>query len=458
LTAIFWTLLYALIILLAGCALTVAVMARQRRSIAEIAGLVLLLGVGSAGTLMIVASLLGIAPGRALLIIIAIVAIVVLVMSLRRGRLPQISLPLLQSPVWFNPVSLVPILALAAGNIAVLIVAMGFPLFEWDSFVIWGLKTKVLSYSALTPRPGYFSDLRFNYSHLDYPLLLPMLITGTYGMMHEVNEQLGKVVLPLLYAAQTLLVYSGARLWLGRLGSLLLTVLLICAPTSLQIAGLGNADMALTTFHLGSTLYLVRWIGQRQRCDIILAGVFSVFAALTKNEGMPLAGIAALVAMVFSVFIWQRQTWVDLGIFMLILILGVGLWLMCRAGVPHSDENYPARLTWSVLSQNAGRLPTILRTFLDYLDDPRGWGGLWLLLPLLAMLGFRAFARVDTGALWMLLIMQLGLYVMVYIITPWNVDKLLNVSVARLLMHAAPTAALILAAHWSACRLVPAGD
>jgi hypothetical protein len=78
------------------------------------------------------------------------------------------------------------------------------------------------------------------------------------------------------------------------------------------------------------------------------------------------------------------------------------------------------------------------------------WSGFWLVVPIVAALGFRAFARPQTQALWAMLLIHLGLYVLIYVITSWDVQALMGASLQRLLQHLSQTAALLLAAHWAA--------
>jgi hypothetical protein len=80
------------------------------------------------------------------------------------------------------------------------------------------------------------------------------------------------------------------------------------------------------------------------------------------------------------------------------------------------------------------------------------WGVLWLLILPLAALGWRAFTQLHVLVLWGILLLHLGLYTLMYVITPWDVQALMRDSLHRLLIHVAPTAALLLAAHWAAAR------
>jgi hypothetical protein len=196
----------------------------------------------------------------------------------------------------------------------------------------------------------------------------------------------------------------------------------------------------------------MRWIVRRQRTDLILCGLFTVFAANTKNEGLGLAVILALTIIVLAATAPQsrHKVWMDVAIFLAIGLLGVGVWISWRSGIPHTDENYPARLSWSVLSANANRLGTILSMMASSMANVALWGLLWILLPAIAALGYRALAQTPARVLWALFLLHLTLYTTIYVITAWDVQLLLRDSLDRLLMHIAPTAALLIAVHWAA--------
>jgi hypothetical protein len=335
-----------------------------------------------------------------------------------------------------------------------IITATGIPITNWDSFVIWSMKARIMAAYPLTPRPEYFSNVSASFSHLDYPLLLSMLLAGAYAAMGQFNEQWAKIVLPVLFCGQIMLLYTGARLWLGRLAALMVTLLLIGAPVILSQASICNAEMALATFRLGSVVYLVRWTMRGERADVILCALFTVLAANTKNEGLALAAVTTVVLLGLAMLKFRGgaggKAWCDAAVFVTIVSIGVGVWVAWRAGLPHTDENYPSRLSPAILAANLSRLGVIFQGFGFAMGYRAYWGVLWLLIPILAVLGWRGFAQIPVLALWGILLLHLGLYALMYVITPWDVMALMRDSLHRLLIHVAPTAALLVAAHWAA--------
>jgi hypothetical protein len=443
----FWWTLYLLAMLLTGAAIAAVALGRRRVSAVELTGLMLTLGPAGLASLLLLASLCGVRPGRSIVSIFAAASTVTLLLLWRRKRLLNVALPSDFGRFDLLAIPLVLGLAIAAGYVWAMCAA--FPLLEWDSIVIWGFKAKVLYYSALTPRPWYFTDLRYNYSHLDYPLLMPMMFAGAYGMMHQLNEYLGRLMLAILYIGQLLLVYVGARQFLPRVQSLVIAALVLGAGYNIEQTLMSIPDIIVATFVAGTTIYVLRWIEMRHTGDVVLAALFAVFAGISKNEGLPMAAVTAAVVWGFALRGTRtRQWWKAPAIFCGIIAVGLGVWLIWRAGIPHTDENYPGQLRWSILSANAGRIPLIVSSGLTKMADVSHWGGLWMLMPILAIVGYPGWRSARTIALWVLLLAHLAIYVVVYVITPWEIRELIRVSMDRLLIHATPVAGLIIAAHW----------
>lgn len=448
--ALFCAVYFATIVCV-GCAVSALILRHDRRSIVEIAGLSITLGVGTLSILLLLISLCGQRPDRMVTISIGVLSLLIIGV-LAKSR--AVSLPALptfaRGRVASHFLLVVPLLVLLGGLFICTVISTAFPIFDWDALAIWGFKAKLLYLTPLYPRPWYFDEVRYSATHLDYPLLMPMSLAGAYGTMRQQNEPLARFIFPLLLAGQILILYTGARMFLSRVPALFITAATTCAPLSIQQASLGSADLHLATFIAGAAVYLMRWSRFHSRADAVLAALFSLFAALTKSEGLPLAFILAALFLASWAFSPLRKPARPHPIvFATILFSGIAIWLIYRAGIPHIDENYPAQIRPTVLISNSSRAFPILGHFVRHMSAIRNFGALWLLVPLIALLGLRAFGLVQAKLLWALLLSQLALYWFAYLITPWDFQELIGVTIDRLLMHMAPTAGLIIALHWS---------
>ena len=296
--------------------------------------------------------------------------------------------------------------------------ALSAPPVDWDSFAIWGFKAKVLAHEALRPTPVYFHDLNLSYSHLDYPLMVPFLTAGAYAAMGTVDDQTGKLVSVFLDVLLVPLVYVGLRWKLRRLPAACLAAIPALLPAMFRYAGAGCADLPLTMFYAGSVFYVARWIDRQQREDLILAILFSVFAAFTKNEGLILALINGAVLLGFGLWCGPRRAWLGALAFFAGLLAVDAAWLIWSRGLPRTHEDYGSKLLSPLVVASLPKLKQVIPAMMLKITELRTWGLLWLLTGVMALLGWRAFARRYIQAMWVLLGLHLLVYALVYCVTP----------------------------------------
>lgn len=437
----------AYLLLLLGVGVASASLLSDRRPVAlpEAAGRVVALGAGNLALALFLCSLAGLAPSRAVLAGIAAGSACVVMVRVRTRGLPRVALPTAAVAARMLPIA-VPAAALVA---AVAFHAVAMPMLEWDAYAIWGLKAKVLLHEPLASAPAYFRDATLSYSHLDYPLGLPLLLAGAYAALGAAGEAPAKAVLPLLHAALGLLVYGGLRdrLAPGRAG--VLALLLLGLPALLRWAGSGLADAPLALFHAGVLVHGSRWLDAGRREDAVLAGLFAAHATFTKNEGLALAAVALGGLFVLRV-VRAPRTWLSAGIPPAVWLLASAPWLVWSRALPRTHEDYASRLGPAEVLASAGRLGDVLAVLGAELTAWTRWGGLWLLLAVLAALGFRAFREPRVAWLWAVLLADLAVYGLVLLVSPWRVETLASFALDRLLLHLAPAAVLLIGAHWAA--------
>ena len=207
--------LYLLLIALLGYALLSLIHPSRQLTIIQLIGLGPAVGAGATGLLLFWASLLGFAPSRSVLAIIAVMTLAVLLVMKKKNRLARIKI-LASDWEKGDGWTVMPLAMILAGLTMIAVIALSSPLAEWDAFAIWGFKAKVLTHEALRPTPAYFHDLTLSYSHLDYPLMVPFLTAGAYAAMGTVDDQTGKMVSVFLDVLLVPMVYLGLRWKLRR--------------------------------------------------------------------------------------------------------------------------------------------------------------------------------------------------------------------------------------------------
>jgi hypothetical protein len=201
-------------------------------------------------------------------------------------------------------------------------------------------------------------------------------------------------------------------------------------------------------FYFGSVIYLIRWLRESRRQDLLFCALFSAFAALTKNEGLPLAVVNALV--IAARWLATRRS-IDAsaaGLCGCIFLVMVAPFLIWAQTLPRTDEDYPSKLTVSRIIDNRERAFAIIPAMTGEAMNPHQEGCVWLLLPLAAVLGFRGFRQFEVRCLWFLIVAQLAIYVLIYEITPWDLNALLPLTVDRLILHVTPLAVVLIGLHW----------
>ncbi len=444
-----WLSVYLAAILLMGHVIVSMILRGERRSRVECAGLVLAIGAGGLGQVLLWASLVGFTPGRSIL------AVIVLVFGAKQWQLvwkhqwPWSRAARSEGHSRLDGLCTIAAIAVITGCVVMVSVqAIALPVYSWDAFAIWAFKAKVLLRESLSSRPPYFYDTTLSYSHLDYPLLIPFLMAGAFGAMGEGNEHLGNIVFPVLFLALGFQMFGALRWKIDRPRSLLLTALMMSIPTVMNWAGAGIADVALILYYTGSVFYFLKWMEEQRRADLILTILFSVFTASTKNEGFALALILGGFMFLFAASARNKAKLADFLFFTVGFMVLQSPWIWWSRAIPRTHENYGGRLRLSVVIENWDRMSVIVGEFLKQAWTWPRWGGVWVLLFLVAILGYRGFGRRFVVVVWLLLISQLGLYALIFVVTPWDVRELLGSALDRVLMQTLPSVVLLVGFHW----------
>jgi 4-amino-4-deoxy-L-arabinose transferase-like glycosyltransferase len=309
------------------------------------------------------------------------------------------------------------------------------------------LKAKVLAIYPLYPRPAYFTNLSLSYSHLRYPLLAPMISAGMHAMTGSLDD-LCKTISLLLYPSMGLVVFAAVKRINGTTAALTAAALLACLEPFCRYGGSGSAEMAVTAFYACSLLCILRWRENKDRGYLVLAAIFSGWMAWTKNEGLALAAIDAIVVAASGPR-EQRRKSIAAGVTLAAIAAAIYLpWILYSWGLPRTDEDYAGRFASTQIFSNLSRLGTILAGFGKELIDWEDWGLFWVIAVGLALAERRRFRNPQVAAIGVLLVLHVAAYVPAFLVTNWRLEELLSVTLDRLLMHAAPAAAILIGVLW----------
>lgn len=418
---------------------------------AAVVGLAVAIGAGATSYEMFLLSVAGLRPGIAAVSGLCAAALLVLWVLARRSNLVRIAPPNL--PVRRHEWALAVLVALPCAWLAA--DALRVPLHNIDAIAIWGLKAKVLAHETVRSS-AYFHDPALSYSHQDYPLLVPFLTATTYGLRGATDEPLGKLANWGVFGALVLLVYAGVRRNLSRPSSLVLLVLFVLSPSVLSQASGGLADPALMLYYAGSVVFLLAWLETDDTAHLRIGCLLTAFLLFTKNEGTALAAIHLAVFGLAARRSRGTRAALALASHAALVVLLMLPWFVFRAGLPKTHENYGALLRPARIVDQIDRVPEILGFLGRTLVDLRLWGGLWLLLPIAWLLASKPGPSRAAGVLWACLACHLAVYVLILVVTPWDVRELLSAKAYPLSLQASPVLLLLLSVYWG--TLMPPMD
>lgn len=451
-SAAFWCALYLGMLLIVGYG--VVVWLASDRSGLEIFGQAACLGPAVTGWWLIAWSLLGHTPSLAsvsALCGLAVVSVVCAVLFRRR----RIFAPAVgqQIPLWIQIVTLLVVLS-GAGLVGR--DALIAPTDEWDAFVTWQLKAKVLASQPLAPRPDYFSNKNLSYSHLRYPILYPMICAGAMEAIGSDKTGLEKSPALLLYIGMAAAVFGGLRRMRGGRIACWATILFCTLPRLPQLGGTGTAEMALIAFFVCSLDNLLLW-NQRGRSDaLILCALFCGALCWTKNEGLAMGAINLVLVFLAGEgrSLWRRS--IATAAFALIVAAIYLAWPIYTRGLPRTDEDYASLLTVPDVIHHLDRVPMVMRALLAGTIYVPHWSLFWLTLVVLQLFAIKRSRNRAVAILWSGIILQAAVIVAAYcVVTIWDVKELLAVSGDRMLLHLTPPAAFLIGLLWPGPQATP---
>ena len=304
----------------------------------------------------------------------------------------------------------------------------------------------------------YLSDTSRNWSHPQYPLMIPFAELWIYQWLGRADHEAVKILFPLFYLTLLALACGAVRRAVDTRVALAAGAALGVMPplTLLPGAASGYADVPLAAAAAGTVSFAYLALKSGARDAAILAGLMAAVAAWTKIEGLVIAGsVAALVALARALQppLERRLGVVDcLAVAMIpAVLLAPWLWVQQAYGIAAADF-----VTMNVSNGFAGarRIPVILDLVARELLRPGHWGLLWpawLMATLLAV----TRRRTDTTAMFLIgvVAVPLAMYVIPFMYSSWaDAGEHVKTALPRLLVPLAPIAlvftATVLSREW----------
>lgn len=343
--------------------------------------------------------------------------------------------------------------------------SLTMPLSGWDAWFIWFVKARAFFLDG-SVNAAFLTDPAYVQDHPDYPLLVPLAVSWIYTALGSAQEEAGKIIYPLQFAALLSVFHYGVRRITGsRTIGLLFTALLSVTPIVLvHAAGFpvqidsaytgkdltGYADLALSSYFLGAGFFIYLYAREGRGPFAFIASLMLAMGAWTKNEGLTFALLGFLIIAVSALLKQGKgRDLRTLGLALVPLALFILPWSMYKAFYGLGSE-YVQNMGPGVFFSNLTRFGQIIPYMAGFMFLKPGVMGLvWWAWAASTVLSFRRIISADTLALHSLILGQLGIYVFVYIITPVDLKWHLETSFDRLLLHLVPLGMLAAALQLS---------
>ncbi len=337
--------------------------------------------------------------------------------------------------------------------------ALALPLSGWDAWFIWFLKGRAF-FVDRTVSNGFLTNSLYAYDHPEYPLLIPLSIAWVYTAIGHVSETAAKVIFPLqFYSMLAVFYYFTRRLW-GRSAGLIFTALLSLTPIVLIHSGgfpvkigvlyagdfVGYADLTIAMYFLSACAFFYLYTQEGRTPQVILSGLFLALGAWTKNEGLAFAALGFLGILIY-LMTGKKGWWLKAAVIAAILMLFIAPWSVYKMGLGLRSE-YTGNMGLSVFFGNIGRLRLVTARMVEYMF---GYVALynftWWLYGASFIFNLRGLARKPLLILNAMLLSQLVVYALIYVISPNEINWLIQTSLDRVLLHLTPLSMLIAAVN-----------
>lgn len=453
------------VLVLAGMTATghlVMVGARLRFTVSPLADVAIAFLVG-AGTITLVTFWISLLlPAWALSISIGVLAVALAVAvglvalqaarsaSAAAGALRAGARLLLRAPWWAYPAA-----ALVLVDLGLLVTGILRSEVGWDGLFVWGIKARYFFLSGGVPQP-YFTDLSREWSHIDYPFLLPISEALVYRAAGTPDERLIMVVIAAFVLCLVVLLHELVRTARGEGMALTAVLLLLTLPAIWSFAEQGMADLPLAVCLLAGGGLVARWLERPARLRQLLLGAFLMTLAVwVKREGLMVwlaAGIAVGLWSLAASVRARRLLWRPVLCYLAPATVLVP-WLADLYLHHVVDRNY-VRPSLAWLVQHGDRLPVLAHALEAQLTRAADWGVAWLLLAAVLLLNPPLRSAGRALLLWLLVAHLLSLP-FIYTFSTWvpYTDHVAS-SIDRLVLQVVPLALLLLALNFPRLRVL----
>ncbi|MCX5686478.1 MAG: hypothetical protein NTW09_03350 [Candidatus Omnitrophica bacterium] len=298
-----------------------------------------------------------------------------------------------------------------------------YPMYEWMSRSIFGIKAKVL-YESKSIYDKDLLDKEFVVEHPEYPLLIPMLEDWMYTCRNSSDDRFGKGFLPFLAVGFLCSIYAIQRKFCTQLHSLIFTALYATLYTFVYRASCGEADAPLAFYYFLAGSYILLWIRFKIYPYLVSASLFTAIAMFSKLEA---SGFFAILSgcLAISLFLDKglglKKKFTALCAYTIPVFAILIPWMMYKRLLPTTDVIFTAKdifnpNVFNTIHANSWRVMPIMNNFVfDVVLKTRKWDLFWVLFFVIQAFSLKELFRKPVSYLAFMVWATLGTYLLMFI-------------------------------------------
>ena len=313
---------------------------------------------------------------------------------------------------------------------------------DYDAQAIWNLRARFIFRSGAAWENAFSPLINRNF-HMDYPLLIPLTVVGGWNTLKGEVLRVPTILSMLFLFGMAGIMYSVIAYLRTSSQAALATIILLVTPGLLIFSTFQTADIPLTYFFLASASLFILASHENNRNLLFLSGVMAGLAAWTKNEGIPFVVLMIICTILVFGIRQTRTSFVSLlvGLASPLLII-----ILFKAIISVNNDLFSNNGFFGIISKlvTPSRYIQILTHLISELIHLGNWplSIIALLLIYGGIMGIRIPGSLTERILWIIPLSQFAIYMLIYVITPHDLQWHLNYSMSRLLIHLFPLALL----------------
>lgn len=311
---------------------------------------------------------------------------------------------------------------------------------DYDAQAIWNLRARSIYRSGDNWELAFSPLINRNF-HMDYPLLVPLNVVGAWNTFEEEVLRIPAVLSLLFLFGIAGVIYSLTAYLRSYSHAAIAVIVLLATPSLLLFSTFQTADIPLTYFFVASASLAVLAGNENNQSLFFISGLMAGLSAWTKNEGIPFVVVMILYIIFIHGIRQSRRPLLALFGGMAFPLLTIFLF---KIFVSLNNDLFTNNSLFEIISKlfSPARYIQIVTHLTTELMNLGSWpvSIIVILFVYGFIMGIRKSDSLAEKALLIVPLLQFAIYLLIYVITPYDLAWHMNYSMSRLLIHLFPLA------------------